>query len=211
MDSVSSVDLPDPAAHLRDDDRLSLAIGRLVRAHADLEYKLRNVFGALSEFALNSEAQASVSGTDRLAAACLARLDGSGLDKELMEAGRTSIAAVRAANARRNRIVHDLWLAAASNSDGESMKWNNFYGTRGHWETVARPEASDVHAVEEAHRASQRAAVRMSGLFMALHEVLPRFEESNRARDGASNLPVYLDLMADRFHLLPDGAWEILS
>ena len=201
------MDASDPPDHLSPDDRLSLAIGRLVRAHADLEYKLRNVFGALSEFAPPAEEEASVSGTERLAAACMTRLDQAGVDPELLEAGRASISAVRDANTRRNRIVHDLLLVAPSD-DGEPVQWNSFYGTRGHRETVARTEAIDVQTVEEAHRALQRAAVRMSGLFMALHAVLPRFRDRHRAGDNVSSLPTYLDLMVDRFSLLPDGGWK---
>lgn len=88
------------------------------------------------------------------------------------------------------------------------MRWNSFYGTRGHREMVVRAEAIDVEAIEEVRRALQRAAVRMSGLFMALHAVLPRFEDQRRGRDNVSNLPTYLDLMAGRFILLPDGRWE---
>jgi hypothetical protein len=67
VDSASRVDEFDPTSHLSQDDRFSLAIGRLVPAHTDLEYTLRNVFGVLSENALLSELEGSASGTERLA------------------------------------------------------------------------------------------------------------------------------------------------
>jgi hypothetical protein len=74
-------------------------------------------------------------------------LERSGVDDELTQAGRASIFAARDANARRNRIVHDLLLATPPD-DGEPMQWNSFYGTHGHRRTVVRTEVIDVEAVQ---------------------------------------------------------------
>jgi len=93
-------------------------------------------------------------------------------------------------------------------SDNEPTQWTSFYGTRGQRGTVARTDLLDVQSVRDVHEALQRAAVRLSGLFMALHAVLPQLRDRNRAGVDTS-LPTYRELMTDRFTLLPDGGWKL--
>ena len=132
------------------------------------------------------------------------------LSPELTESGERSLKAAQEANVLRNGIVHDLWLLESGSDDDVIPRWNTFGATRGRTGTVARPAPSDIQTVEDARTALDLAAVRVSGLFMALHEVLPRYEESPRRRGRTSSLPTYLALMDGNFRLAQNRDWEVV-
>jgi len=201
---------PDPASTLSDDDLLSLSIGRVVRAHARVEYGLRNVHEALDTPSSIDNVAAGFVGADRLVNDCMLRLRRADLSRELTESGERSLKAAQEANVLRNGIVHDLWLLESGSEDDVNPRWNTFGATRGRTGTVARPAPSDIQTVEDARTALDLAAVRVSGLFMALHAVLPRYEESPRRRGRTSGLPTYLALMDGNFRLAQNGDWEVV-
>ena len=200
---------PDLASTLSDDDLLSLSIGRVVRAHARVEYGLRNVHEALSTPNPTDNVTAGFVGADRLVNDCTLRLRRADLTRELTESGERSLAAAQEANVLRNGIVHDLWLLGSGSEDDVKPRWNMLGATRGRTGTVTRPGPRDIQSVDDARTTLDRAAVRVSGLFMALHEVLPRYAEPRR-RGWTSELPRYLALMDGHFHVAPNGDWEVI-
>ena len=200
---------PDPTSVLSDDDLLSLSIGRVVRAHSRVEYGLRNVHEALDTHSSIENVAAGFVGADQLANDCIMRLRRADLSRELTESGERSLKAAQEANVRRNAIVHDLWLLDSGREDDVSPRWNTIGATRGRTGSVARLGPSDVQTLEDARTALDRAAVRVSGLFMALHEFLPRYEEPRR-RGWTSELPRYLALMDGHFRLAQNGDWEVV-
>ena len=163
---------PDLGSTLSDDDLLSLTIGRVVRAHARVEYALRNVHEALGAPNSTDNVAAGFVGAERLAAECTLRLRRANLPLELTDYGERSLAAAQEANVLRNGIVHDLWMVESGSEGDAKPRWNTLGATRCRPGTAIRPEPSDIQTVEDARSALARAAVRLSGLFMALHEVL---------------------------------------
>lgn len=200
---------PDPTSSLSDDDLLSLNIGRVVRAHARVEYGLRNVYQALDSPNSPDNVAPGFVGAERLVNDCMARLRRVAIGPELTASGERSLRAAQEANALRNVIVHDLWLLESDGRGNLNPRWNTFGPTRGEVGTVVRQELRGIPSIEEARTALERAAVRVSGLFMALNEVLPRFEKSTKHRGWTSGLSIYVALMDGHFRLAQNGDWEV--
>ena len=137
--------------------------------------------------------------------------DGRDLRREITESGERALEAARAATLLRNGIVHDLWLLESESNDEMGARWNTFGASRGRTGTVTGPGPGGKETVEAARAALDRAVVRVSGLFMALHEVLPRFEESPNRSESVSGLPTYVALMDGDFRLTRNGDWELDS
>ena len=83
---------------------------------------------------------------------------------------------------------------------------------RGRCRAVASPVQIDVTGAFGGRtvivcRAGTR--LRASGLFMALHSVLPQYRDSSRPASARSELPRYIALMVDRFTLAPNGDFQI--
>jgi hypothetical protein len=201
--------LPDPASALNHDDLLSLGIGRVIRSHSLLEYRLRNVYQVLAAYGTDSDVAGGPPGAERLVDSCRRRLKRAELDPSLTAAGSRALEAARKANALRNGIVHDLWLLDPRKDADQSPRWNRLGAKRGQSPTMTRTAPGDLDTVEEARLALDRAGVRISGLFMALHEVLPSRHVSAPTQRGASSLPTYVALMEDQFHLEANGVWEV--
>jgi hypothetical protein len=73
----------------------------------------------------------------------------------------------------------------------------------------ARSTPRDLDTVISAHTTLARSRIRVSGLFMALHEVL-RWHSDARCRYPAkTQLPRYIALMTDHFTLEANGDLEI--
>ena len=133
---------PDSASTLSDDDLLSLSIGRVVRAHARVEYGLRNVHEALDISSSTDNVAAGFVGADRLVNDCMVRLRRADLSREVTESGERSLKAAQESNMLRNGIVHDLWLLESGSEDHVNPRWNTFGATRDRAGTVARPGPS---------------------------------------------------------------------
>lgn len=195
----------DPTSSLNDNDLLSLSIGRVVRAHSRVEYGLRNVREALD----TGTQVGGFVGAEQLVKECSTRLRLVDLSPEVMLAGERSLEAARASNALRNTTVHDLWLLESDRNYEESARWNTVGAARGRTGNVTRPGPRDIQSLEDVRTALDRAALRISGLFMALHEALPRYQELIRPKGWTSNMPRYLALMNDQFDLDQEGNWEV--
>jgi len=203
---------PDPVSVLSHDDLLSLGIGRVIRSHSLLEYRLRNAFQFLASFGEEGEVAKGRLGADRLADGCRLRLQRANLDPTVTTAGTGALEAARAANVMRNLIVHDLWvLDSQTDAEQPSPRWNRFTAERGQSRTVGRPTPTDLNALEDTRSALDRAALRISGLFMALHEVLPGPDQTRHMTGRPRSMPTYLALMNDEFRLEANGDWEITA
>jgi len=129
--------LPDPASVLSHDDLLSLGIGRVIRSHSLLEYRLRNVHHFLADYGTDSDVAGGPPGAERLADSCRLRLKRAKLSPSLTAAGDGEVAAARTANVLRNRIVHDLWLLDPRSDADQSPRWSRFGAERRQSDRVA--------------------------------------------------------------------------
>jgi hypothetical protein len=68
----------------------------------------------------------------------------------------------------------------------------------------------DLDTVISAHTTLVRSRLRVSGLFMALHQLLPWLSHGRGLHPGPE-LATYVALMRDRFTLEPNGDFEIIE
>lgn len=196
---------------LTEDDLLSLSIGRLVRAHARVEYGLRNVHDVLADAGGLRTGTSGFLGADRLSNDCVLRLKRGDISPELVQAGEQALRAAQEANSTRNSIVHDLWLMDGERSENGHPQWHAFGATRGAAGTVARSAPGNIQTVDDARAALERASVRISGLFMALHAVLPRYAAPHAYPESGTALSTYYALMNDQFRLESNGDWTVTA
>lgn len=83
VDTLLPMEPPDPVSTLSDDDLLSLTIGRVVRAHARVEYGLRNVHEVLGNPSSPDNMTAGFVGVERLVKDCIVRLRRTDIGREL--------------------------------------------------------------------------------------------------------------------------------
>jgi hypothetical protein len=84
---------------LSDDDELSLRLGRVAREHARLEYGLDHVLRMLDA----SKEGAAPTSVGELVHRCQRLLNGSGLEADIIRAGRGALSSASSATAQRNR------------------------------------------------------------------------------------------------------------
>jgi hypothetical protein len=201
---------PDPASILSDDDQLSLWVGRVARVHALLEYKLSNVHGALRPPDTSSVRNSVPLSVDQLVAECRRLLKTSQLSGEVIAAGTQALTAAKGANALRNRMVHDIWLPGSQSAHEQAPSWSSFQRLQGEMKPYALSTPRDLDTVISAHSTLVRSRLRVSGLFMALHQLLPWLSHGRGPHPGPG-LATYVALMRDRFTLEPNGDFEIIE
>lgn len=194
---------PESSSTLSDDDQLSLWVGRVARVHALLEYSLSNMYEVLRQSANQDSRVLTV---HQLAVECRRLLPAAGIGKKLVAAGSEALVSAQNANAVRNRVVHDMWLPSAEGGSASDPNWITFRRGDGPRAPYADASARDLSAVIDAHAQLVRTRVRISGLYMALHEVMPNLASDNSARrKDSSQLPRYFAFMEDRFTLEANG------
>lgn len=202
---LAQVDFPDPVAALSDDDQLSLWVGRVAREHALLEYSLNNVFQVLCP----AKDGSTPAGASQLAKACRDHLKATELGSEVKRAGEQALVGAQHANTNRNRLVHDIWLPSPEDGSGDGANWNIFGRPSPKDAPYATAARRDVRAVADVHVQMARARLRVSGLFMALHELLAPKARPKGVRSAEPRLPRYIALMEDRFVLEANGDFVI--
>ncbi len=182
-------------------DRLLHAIGAVAQAHVALELTTRQLFTTLAAPGLGGVlAPRSLSG---LVDGCRAMLEKADVPEEVTAGGLGTLQAIRASDDRRNRSVHDRWVASLE-ADGPALdQWQLVKGTL---TPSFRATKRDVAYVRDASTAIRRADIRASGFLWALYETLPFWRGS---RLGPSELPKWLAVMDDRFSLMSDGGFRI--
>jgi hypothetical protein len=194
---------PGPVSALSDDDNLSLWVGRVAREHALLEYALSNVHRLL-DVSNDGVAPSSVGG---LILQCRRLLQRTDLNAEIVRGGCEALQAAAAATAIRNRVVHDMWLPDPSRAESEPARWNAFRRSVQLTESYSGGTVEDLQTVVDGYNSLSRSRPRVSGLFMALHEVMPTgFGE---APPRTSELPRYIAMMEDRFTVAANGDIEV--
>jgi hypothetical protein len=199
----------DPASTLGDEDLLSLWVGRVARVHALLEYNLSNVHGALLPSDTASVRRMTPPGVDSLIVLCRRRLITAELSDEVTTAGAQALSAAQAANALRNRIVHDIWLLDSQGEPRPPSSWNTLSRSKRQGSPYDFSTPRTLESVISAHTMLARSRLRISGLFMALHELLPSLLDARRFPSGKTEVPRYIAMMEDRFTIQPNGDIEI--
>lgn len=199
----------DPALTLGDEDLLSLWVGRVARVHAMLEYNLSNVHGALLPYDTGSAPGTTPLSAELLIASCRKWLISAKLSDEVTTAGAQALEAARAANALRNRIVHDIWLLDSQSELRPLSSWNTFSRSSRQLRPYHLSTPRTLESVISVHTTLARSRLRVSGLFMALHELLPSLADAKRSPSGETQVPRYIAMMKDRFTIQPNGDIEI--
>ncbi len=195
---------------LNDDDLLSLWVGRVARTHALLEYGVDNVYRLMACHSGQVSARQATIGMDQLTQECRTLLKASDVGVDIAAAGDAALKAAREATAKRNRVVHDMWLPAREAQDGRP-NWATFRRSGDLTESYSAGVLQALSVVVDTHALLVRTRLRVSGLFMALHVVWP----ARGARGGESPtpervLPEFIALMTDRFVLHENGDYDIV-
>jgi hypothetical protein len=203
------MDVTDPASVLDDEDLLSLWVGRVVRTHAGLEYNLSNVRQLLLTRAHDEAGDGPANGLEQLVGTCRRLLMQADLPLDLVSAGAEALMGASAANALRNRVVHDIWLSDTTRQPSEPPRWSSFRRSHGRAAPYSQPTPRDIQSVVEAHTQLARARLRISGLFMALHAI--QSLSPGRQAKGTDDVGRYVALMKDAFILAANGDIEIVE
>lgn len=195
------------------EDELSLRIGRVARAHVQLDQLLRQVFVTLASpgsavFLANNNLS-----TGRLVEDIRVMIRKSELPEEFVEAANTALDAVKQANTVRNRIVHDMWLRDVG-VDGQiddttaahEAEWNRFRNVSG----ALGAEASDSAHLGELDAGLtqiQRSYVRIHALYFGLWDNLPFFRGSRDQLDVRRPRD-WTRVMQDHFILQENGSYR---
>lgn len=195
---------PGPVSALSDEDELSLWVGRVAREHALLEYGLSNVHGMLDA----PEEGVAASSVGGLVRQCRRLLNSSSLQADIVHAGRGALTAASAATTLRNRVIHDMWLPNPLRGESEPARWNTFRRSTEQVATYVAGTPEALETVVDAHNKLSRSRIRVSGLFMSLHEAMPHGHTAGRP-NAESELPRYVAMMNDQFTVAANGDVEI--
>lgn len=187
-------------------DRLSLQIGRVARAHVTLDLALRSVHRTLATPGLAMYLTGGVTSTARLVADCREMLKKAAIDEVVIGAADNALRAAIIANDDRNRVVHDMWLFD-SDLESTTRRLQSFQAKKGilGWEASER----ELTFVEDALTGLRRAYIRVLALEWALWSTLPFF--SGSPNDERDRLPEWIAVMNDSFDLYPDGGFRAHS
>lgn len=202
---------------LSDNDRLSLRIGQIARAHVDLDIALRWVYSTmvspgLAQYIINNHPS-----THRLTVDIGTMIEPSTDDARFRDAAKATLQAARAAGAIRNRAIHDWWvplqteLGPAGEVPIRGTAWSGYRIASGRPGLTRDPgEHRDLSWLDDALVDIQRARIRVSAMQEALWEILP-FHAGSRADgpDRDADLEMALRTMEDRFDLLDEGAFRV--
>lgn len=195
----------DPPPALSADDDLSLWVGRVARTHALLEYGVDNVHRLLIRRAGHDAGGKSVMGFDQLVTECSNLLRTSDCDQEVLTAGDSALRAARKATGTRNRVVHDMWLPDPLTEDSEPPRWNTLRRSGDLQESYNSATSQDLAMVIDTHTLLLRTRMRVSGLFMALHECWPGGRARAMGSPNEDTMARYVALMTDHFTLHANG------
>lgn len=125
------------------------------------------------------------------------------LDERFNEGANSALTAAGEANARRNDVVHDMWLRDVQ------LEGPPRWFIEGRSPEAEIPQRT-IALVDEALVAMNRAIVRVHALGWGLDEVLPRYKGRWVSMGaGPHTLTECLEVMEDRFELLEDGGFQI--
>lgn len=194
---------------LSPDDALSIWVGRVARTHALLEYGVDNVHRVLLRRAGRQANGKSVKGFDQLVTECIDLLRSSDGDQEILTAGNFALRAAKEATGLRNRIVHDMWLPDPQVGESKQTRWNTFRRSGDLLESYNSATSQDLNVVIDTHEILERTRIRVSGLFMALHETGPERRSGIVPSPDENAMASYVALMTGHFVLHPNGEIDV--
>jgi hypothetical protein len=191
------------------EDALCLRIGRVARAHTNLDNTLRRVHQTLVSPGLGVYLTSRVSSTNSLVHDCRTMLAKAGLDPDVHAAAQGALVAAKEANELRNRVVHDMWMREPEADQQEQPKWTTFRTIKWGMGAEASDPPRDLAFLDHAVDRLARTNLRVSGLVWALWEVLPYFQgrmgalpqDEGHDPDTVGNLSAWVALMEDRFDM----------
>lgn len=192
------------------DDALSLWVGRVARTHAFLEYGVNNVHRVLVRASGRQPVEKSVKGFDQLVTECSGLLRKADFGQDILAAGGSALSAAKDATGMRNRIVHDMWLPDHLADESEQPRWNTFRRSGDLREGYSSATSQDLSIVIDAHQVLVRTRLRVSGLFMALHQLRPEGRSRAEGPLDEEAKARYIALMTDRFFLHPNGDFDVV-
>jgi hypothetical protein len=193
-----------------DEEALTLRIGRVARAHVDLDIALRSLFGTLVFPSPAFYLADGITSTNRLVADCRVMLSKTDIGADLLDAGLDALSAAKVVNEERNRVVHDMWLPEIRLNSETPPRWEVLRPQRFHNASSSVAVVSrDLGSVESVLTTLKRVTHRISGLDSALWMTLPHL--ANELGDTSRALPLstWMSLAADEFDLLDDGAFQV--
>ncbi|WP_088315014.1 hypothetical protein [Kineosporia sp. R_H_3] len=183
------------------EDQLDLEIGRVARAHVNVDFALRQVYQALVMPSAAIVLVADIASTSRLIDDCRLMLKTMFPDGELREAALSILDAAKTANVERNRVVHDMWLRHSVDPE----KWMAFTKVKGSVGMRAKGDPKDLEYIRAVRDRLRRVHLRMTILIFALQDELPFFR-GGRLEMGEKERLEQMAVLQDRFEMTAGGA-----
>ena len=198
------------------EDELCLWIGRVARAHVQLDMALRSVHQTLATPGLGVHLTNRITSTSILVDDCRSMLASALLDTRVQQAAEATLQAAKDANVVRNRVVHDMWLRDVALDDDEPPQWMVHRNVKGQLHPVEADAPRDVTFVAQATEQLARAGLRARAITWALWEVLPYFQGAmgpvpdgvGHDEDSRGELASWVAVMENRFSLHSDGSFN---
>lgn len=192
-----------------DEDALTLRIGRIARAHVDLDIALRSLFRTLVFPSPAVYLADGITSTNRLVADCRTMLSKTSISSDLLKAGLGALSAAKVANEERNRVVHDMWLPEIRMNADAAPRWEVLQPQKFHQDSPSAPVSRNLDSVESVFTTLKRVTLRLSGLDQALWMTVPHLMDELGDFLGAFPLLTAMSLAADEFDLLENGAFRV--
>ncbi|MDQ6525543.1 hypothetical protein RB608_18130 [Nocardioides sp. LHD-245] len=198
--------------NLSDDDELCLRIGRVARAHVELDISLRWALETIvppGPAALRINNQIS---TSKLVGDIRARLEESDISADFQAAAASALQAAEDAGKTRNRAIHDWWLPARiESSDGSAPRiaWRGYRAKPGKV-GLAASLSTDLDRLDTAVVTIRRTSARVKAMAQALPEAFSL--DTSRAASTPGQILDFesaLHVMENRFDLLADGTVKV--
>lgn len=187
---------------------LTLQIGRVARAHVELDTALRGLFQALVYPSPAVYLAEEITSTSRLVSDCRTMLKRVPTESRLMDAGLGALTAAKVVNEERNRVVHDVWWPMLRFGPDEPPRWEVLRTQKFHSDPSSQAALRGLDSVQSVLTALRRVTLRITGLDMALWETLPRLKDEAGGLDQTTP-DRWLALAADEFELLHDGSVRV--
>ena len=193
------------------DDELALRIGRVARAHVNIDSGLRDVYRTLAMPSLALYLANNNPSTNTLVEDCRLMLRKAVLEDDFREAASKVLAAAKQANEVRNRVIHDMWFADLSvDAPQDPLTWVTFRNARGELGRLVAEPPRDLTFLDDALKTLQRTTLRVIALDWGLKSVLPLFHGSfPEGVDRTAELKRWIATMDDRFTVTAEGGWIV--
>ena len=192
------------------EDALCLRIGRVARAHVQIDNSLRLCHQTLMTPGLGVYLTNRVVSTSVLVEDCRLMVAKSEIPEHVAAAAKSALDAAVEASKVRNRVVHDMWLRDVDDQTPEQApRWTaHSIARRDRVRRVEEPPR-DLDFLDAAVDQLRRTNVRITALLWALWNVLPAFGgRTEKPDEGWAELVRWVAVMENRFDLIADGGFR---